>query len=228
VSPFVVSFRSVVCLIDRFPVLAGVDFAVGRGEIVLLSGANGAGKTSLLRAIAGLLSIAQGDAEVLGYDISANQRAVRRQLGFLGHQSFLYGELTAAENIAFAVAASGASRSAIAPALDRLGLSGRLADVTVDRLSAGQRRRTALAILVARDPELWLLDEPHTGLDADARTLLDEIVEDAAARGRTVLFSSHETDRVAAIATRHEIVDGGVIVPRTIALDGNKVGVHVS
>jgi len=209
VSVPVVSFRSVVALVDRFPVLAGVDLHVEAGEVVLLTGANGAGKTSLLRAVAGLLPVAQGEATVLGHDLVADPRPVRRLVGFLGHGSALYGELTVDENVRFAVRAAAGDVARVPAALERLGLDGRLAAVPADRLSAGQRRRAALAVLLARDPALWLLDEPHASLDAGTRAELDAIVRDAAERGRTVLFSSHEGGRTHALATTAVAIEGG-------------------
>ncbi len=183
----VVRFRSAVALVGRFPVLAGVDLDVAAGEIVLLQGANGAGKTSLLRACAGLLRVVSGEATVLGADLVADPRAVRRRVGLLGHATALYDDLTAAENVRFAVRSAGAPVAEVGPALARLGLEGRLSSTPVGSLSAGQRRRAALAALVARDPEVWLLDEPHAGLDAEHRDILDDLVRGVVARGGTVL-----------------------------------------
>lgn len=204
-----IRFRSAVALLGGFPVLAGVDLDVGEGDVVLLQGANGTGKTSLLRACAGLLPIVSGTAEVLGCDLLADRRSVRRHIGLLGHATSLYDDLSVEDNVRFAVRASGASRSAVAPALERLGLSERLRGVAVSRLSAGQRRRTALAVLVARDPRLWLLDEPHAGLDAEHRDLLDDLIRDATGRGATVLMASHEHDRAVALAGRIVVMAGG-------------------
>ena len=207
----VIHFRAAVALVGRFPVLAGVDLDVAPGEIVLLQGANGAGKTSLLRACAGLLRVASGEATVLGADLVADPRAVRRRVGLLGHATALYDDLSAAENVRFAVRAAGGSPAAVAPALVRLGLEGRLATTPVASLSAGQRRRAALAALVARDPELWLLDEPHAGLDAEHRDLLDGLVRDIVRRGGTVMLASHEQDRATALAGRVVTVAGGMV-----------------
>ena len=95
----------------------------------------------------------------------------------------------------------------------RQGLAGRLADVQVGRLSAGQRRRTALACLVARRAELWLLDEPHAGLDTAGRDEIDSVLRDAVAAGATVIVSSHEHERARALATRTVTVDGGSVMP---------------
>ena len=210
-----IRFRSAVVLLGRFPALAGVDFDVAAGETVLVQGPNGAGKTTLLRACAGLAPVVAGEAEVLGHDLRDDRRAVRRQVALLGHATQLYDDLTVAENVRFAVrAARGRSREdgdGAAGVLERLGLDGRLRDVTVARLSAGQRRRTALAICMARQPELWLLDEPHAGLDAQGRDLLDDAVRAAVAGGATVVLASHEADRARALATRAVTMAGGQV-----------------
>jgi heme ABC exporter ATP-binding subunit CcmA len=204
-----VHLRGAVALIGRFPALAGVDLEVDRGEIVLLQGANGAGKTSLLRACAGLLAVVDGDAVVLGHDLRSDRTSVRRHIGLLGHRTGLYEDLTVADNVQFWTrAVRGDTRDGEA-AMDRLGLTGRLAGVAVGRLSAGQRRRVSLAVLVARRPELWLLDEPHAGLDQAARDEVDAIVREAATAGATVLVASHELDRAQALAGRTVRIVGG-------------------
>ncbi len=204
-----VSLRSAVALAGRFPALSGVDLTVEPGEVVALVGPNGAGKTSVLRACAGLLPLSSGDAQVLGYDLRADQTAVRRCVGYLGHAVPLYDELTTTENVRFAVKAAGGATADIEGALRRLGLVGRLARTPVGRLSAGQRRRVALSVLVARRPALWLLDEPHGGLDAAGRRLLGELVAEAAAGGAAVLVASHELDVVATMADRLVVMAGG-------------------
>ncbi|HEX5266892.1 MAG TPA: ABC transporter ATP-binding protein, partial [Acidimicrobiales bacterium] len=175
-----VRLRSVVALAGRFPLLAGADLTARPGQVVLLRGPNGAGKTSLLRVCAGLLAVTSGQAVVLGEDLLADRRGIRRRVGLLGHATHLYDDLTVAENVRFFLRAAGLPGEAAPPALARLALTGRLADLPASRLSAGLRRRAALAVIAARDPELWLLDEPHAGLDADGRALVDELVAAAA------------------------------------------------
>ncbi len=208
---FAVRFRSAVSLLGRFPALAGVDLDVAPGEVVLVRGPNGAGKTTLLRACAGLVGISSGEAEVLGHDLKADRRGVRRRVGLLGHAAFLYDDLTVADNLRFAARASGSSKAAADAASARLGLDGRLHGLPAAKLSAGQRRRVALAAVVARQPDLWLLDEPHAGLDAAGRDLLDELVREAAAAGATVLIASHELERATALASRSVVIAGGRI-----------------
>jgi heme ABC exporter ATP-binding subunit CcmA len=198
-------------MLGRFPALAGVDLDVAPGEVVLVRGPNGAGKTTLLRACAGLTTFAAGEAEVLGHDLRTDRKAVRRRIGLLGHATFLYDDLTVADNLRFAARAAGATVASAGEAMARLGLDGRLRDVPVAKLSAGQRRRVAVAAVVARRPDLWLLDEPHAGLDAAGRDLLDALVGEAAARGATVVLASHELDRASAIATRTVVMAGGQV-----------------
>lgn len=225
----VVTFRDAVCLLGRFPALAGVDFDVRAGEIVLLRGPNGAGKTTVLRACAGLVPVESGRAEVLGVDLLTDRRAVRHRVGVLSHASGLYEDLTVADNLAFWGRAGRSRPVDIKAAMDRLGLSGRLGDVPVSRLSAGQRRRASLAVLVARRPELWLLDEPHSALDQEGRDLIDGLMRDAVASGATVVFASHDLDRASEVAHRSITIAGGTALRSVAGVEpvdeGREIGV---
>jgi len=204
----VVRLRSAVCLLGRFPALAGVDLDVAEGEVVLLSGGNGAGKTTLLRLLAGLVPLHSGEAAVLGCDLTQDRRSHRREMSLVGHETGCYDDLTVRENLRFAARAAGAEASAVDDVLERLGLAP-LADSTHGRLSAGQRRRLALAVAIVRAPRLLLLDEPHAGLDADGRAVLDALLGQAANDGRTVLLASHELDRARALAGREVVLLAG-------------------
>jgi len=207
----VIHFRGAVALLGRFPALAGVDLDVEPGEILLLRGPNGAGKTTLLRVCAGLVPVVAGTALVLGHDLATDRRSVRTEVGLLGHTTGLYDDLTVADNVRFWARAGGAAASEADAALARMGVDGRLLHVAVSRLSAGQRRRTSLAAMVARRPRLWLLDEPHAALDQAGRDLVDGLMADAVAAGATVLFASHDLDRAAAVASRSVTVAGGIV-----------------
>jgi heme ABC exporter ATP-binding subunit CcmA len=206
--PVVVRLRSAVCLLGRFPALAGVDLDATSGEIVLLSGANGAGKTTLLRLLAGLVPLYSGEATVLGHDLALDRRSARRDLALVGHETFCYDDLTVRENLQFAARAAGRATTEADAALERLGLT-RQQDVAHRRLSAGQRRRLALAVALSRDPRLLLLDEPHAGLDAEGREVLDAVVRAAPNEHRTVLMASHELDHARDLATREVALTSG-------------------
>ncbi len=204
-----VALRNAVVVLGAFPALAGLDVTIRPGEIVVLRGPNGAGKTTMLRVCAGLLPLTSGRAVVLGHDLAKHRKRIRRDVGFLSHAGFLYDDLTVEENIRFAVRAGGGNDAAMQAAMERVGLDRRVGKIAVHACSAGQRRRTSLAITIARRPRLWLLDEPHAGLDAESRDLLDSLVRDAANEHATVLLASHDDDRAGALATRTLHFSGG-------------------
>lgn len=206
--PVVVRLRSAVCLLDRFPALAGVDLDVAEREILLVSGANGAGKTTLLRLLAGLVPLQSGTAEVLGHDLATDRTGARRDLALVGHDTFCYDDLTVRENLRFAARAARRPDTACDAAIERLGLT-RVAGTTHARLSAGQRKRLALAVALTREPRLLLLDEPHAGLDAGGREVLDAVVAAAPPEGRTVVLVSHEVERARTLATREVVLHAG-------------------
>jgi heme ABC exporter ATP-binding subunit CcmA len=184
---------------------------------MLVRGPNGAGKTTLLRLCAGLVPLASGDGDVLGHDLRRDRRLVRASVGLLGHTGALYDDLTVEDNVRFAARAARRPSAVVAPALARLALDTRLRGLPVGRLSAGQRRRVALAALVARGPELWLLDEPHAGLDEEGRDTIDGLVREAVAAGATVLLASHDIDRASSLAHRIVHLAGGHIRDSVVA-----------
>ncbi len=207
----VVHLREAVCLLGRFPALAGVSLDVAPAEILLVKGPNGAGKSTLLRLCAGLLSLNEGQGSVLGHDLGRERRAIRARVGLMGHDAGLYDDLTVADNVRFWTRAGRGDPQAVDGALEQVGMDGARAAVMAARLSAGQRRRTALAILVARRPELWLLDEPHAGFDPQGRDLVDQLVTAASAAGATVILASHDLDRAEALAHRSVTIAGGTV-----------------
>lgn len=209
-----VDLHDVVATLGGFPALSGATMRVDRGEIVLLRGPNGAGKTTLLRLCAGLVPIVRGSAQVLGHDLVTARERVRPLVGLLGHANGLYADLTVRENVRFWGATVGASDDEIAAAMRRMAVDDRLAILPVRTLSAGQKRRAALAGLVARRAQVWLLDEPHAGLDQRSRDELDLTLRQAAGAGATIIVASHELDRAESLATRTvDVVAGHVIEP---------------
>ena len=208
----VVVLDGAVVLANNFPLLSGVDLTIARGEIVVLVGANGAGKTSALRLVGGLVPLASGRATVLGIDLArGDRRQLRRRVGWLGHEGSFYDDLSVRENLTFAAAALGRPIDEMDTVLARVDLVSR-ADVASRMLSAGQRRRLGLAWLLLRRPELWLLDEPYASLDDDGRRFLDDLLADVVALGATVVISAHDPLRSARLTPRTLTMAGGTIV----------------
>ena len=173
----------------------GLSARVAAGEALAITGANGAGKTSLLRAVAGLLRPLAG---WMVFEGAADAGEARRQgCHLMGHQDGLKGARTAREELVFQARWCGADEAAALSAAARLGVERQLA-LEVRRLSAGQRRRLALARLIAAPRALWLLDEPLAPLDAAGRTLMGEIMADHLAGGGLILAAVHDPLPIAA------------------------------
>jgi heme exporter protein A len=190
--------------------LVRVDLEVASGETVLIRGPNGAGKSTLLRLVATLLSPTYGGGRVLGLDLIADRFKVRRRTELLGHRTRLYEDLTARENLAFACAVAGLASDGIPKVLERVGLS-RWADERVAGFSQGMRQRVAVARMLLRSPDLLLLDEPFAGLDAEAKSVVDEAILEASRGGCTVLMATHEPGRDR-IASRIIFMDEGRVL----------------
>ncbi len=203
-------------LLKRFGpkiVLQGLDFAVEKGEFVGLLGPNGAGKTTLLRILASLSRPSQGQVQIAGYRLPAQAAQVRRRLGIVSHQPLLYGDLTAEENLWFygRMYALPDVKPRAEEVLRLVGLHPRRGDL-VRTFSRGMKQRLAIGRAVLHDPDVMLFDEPHTGLDQDACAMLDTVLSEIAARGRTVVMTSHDLTRVADLASRFDVLSRGVIV----------------
>ncbi|MGH8512530.1 MAG: cytochrome c biogenesis heme-transporting ATPase CcmA [Gammaproteobacteria bacterium] len=175
---------------DRL-LLTGLSFTLARGEILQITGANGVGKTTLLRMIANLTQPESGTLHWRGQPLEKLRSAYLRDLVYVGHADGVKGSLSVAENLTLASALHGGGIP-INAALQRLGL-GDLADTLTHRLSAGQRRRLALARLLVNQACLWLLDEPFTALDKTAIKTVASMLVEHAARGGLVIFTSHHS-----------------------------------
>jgi heme exporter protein A len=202
-------------LVKRFglkTVLHGLDFSVEPGEFVALLGPNGAGKTTFLRILASLSRPTMGQVNIAGYFLPHQAAAVRRSLGVVSHQPLLYGDLTAEENLRFFARMYDIrdAEKRIADVLGMVGLDSRRRDL-VRTFSRGMQQRLAIGRAVLHDPNVMLFDEPHTGLDQDACLMLDTVLREVAARGRTVVMTSHDLARVADLASRFDILSRGVI-----------------
>ncbi|MEO8019716.1 MAG: cytochrome c biogenesis heme-transporting ATPase CcmA [Pseudomonadota bacterium] len=174
-------------------VLRGVSFVAEPGKCVLLTGKNGAGKTTLLRAIAGLLDPEEGQVTWRGVPARQSRDEFHAELAYLGHEAPLKGDLTAHENLWYSIGIRRAvTRAEIAAALERTGATD-FADRHVRMLSAGQRRRIALAGVLLAGAKLWLLDEPTTNLDAQGQQLVAELAEEQLAREGIVVAAVHHS-----------------------------------
>ena len=185
--------RGLECVRGERTVFSGLDFAVPPGGALVLRGPNGSGKSSLLRLIAGLLEPAAGTIAWNGEPVDDDAEAHHARLRYVGHLDAVKPAFTAAENLEFwmRLGGGGGGRAAVARALDRLGIGG-LAEVPAGLLSAGQRRRLALARLAAIATRLWLLDEPTVALDEDAANSLLSLVAEHRAGGGTVIVATHQ------------------------------------
>jgi heme exporter protein A len=174
-------------------VLRGVSFELEPGRCALLTGRNGAGKTTLLRAIAGLLEPEEGQVSWRGAPARATRDDFHSELAYLGHEPALKGDLTGRENLGYSVGIRRAVTGAeIDAALTRTGAAG-FADRLVRMLSAGQRRRIALAGVLLANATLWLLDEPTTNLDADGQQLVADIASEHLARAGLIVAAVHHS-----------------------------------
>jgi heme ABC exporter ATP-binding subunit CcmA len=201
-----------------------IDLDVAQASFVAVMGGNGAGKTTLLRVIAGLSSPTFGTVTVAGVDVRRAGPGLRSLIGYVAHETMLYGDLTAAENLRFHARLFGLRDPdrAVREAAERVDVAHAL-DRTVRTLSRGTRQRVALARAFVHEPWILLLDEPYTGLDEAASDALRAILADLAAEGRTILVALHEVDRALSGPERLLVLDGGrVALDRPIG-DGSDV-----
>jgi heme exporter protein A len=202
-------------LVKRFgskTVLRGVDFEVQPGEFVALLGPNGAGKTTFLRILASLSRPSLGEVNIAGYRLPHEAAQVRARLGVVSHLPLLYGDLTAEENLRFYARMYNIPKYElrITEVLGMVGLEARRRDL-VRTFSRGMQQRLAIGRAVLHDPDVVLFDEPYTGLDQDASSMLDDVLRTVAAKGRTVVMTSHDLARAEDLATRFDILSRGVI-----------------
>ncbi|WP_147919085.1 ABC transporter ATP-binding protein [Ruania zhangjianzhongii] len=195
--------------------LFGLDLAVTAGRVHALVGLNGAGKTTVMRAILAMLRLSQGDIHIDGARLDRMPAAAWRQVGHLVEQPFAYPELDTRTNLALAARLHGVESHAVAAVVDaaiiELGL-GRYAAVAARRLSQGNRQRLGVAAALQHHPTLIVLDEPTNALDPAGVILLRETLLRRAAAGAGVLVSSHHLDEVARIADRISVLNHGRVV----------------
>ncbi len=181
----------------------GLDFALNPGELLILEGQNGSGKTSLMRALAGLLEFETGDVKWDGVSVRKARQAFHGSLVWMAHRVGLKADLTLVENLRFEASLRAQSDADLAEVMERLGIS-RLRRLPVRSLSAGQQRRVALARMLLAKAQLWLMDEPFTNLDRDGRKLVMSLVTEHLSNGGMCIMAAHQD--VDVDATVHKVV----------------------
>jgi heme exporter protein A len=183
------------------------------GEFVTLVGPNGAGKTTLLRILATLSRPTSGAVKIGGHELPKGAEKARRSIGLVSHQTLLYGDLSAEENLRFYGRMYDVADldARITQVLEMVGLAHRRRD-PVRTFSRGMQQRLAIARAVLHRPSLMLLDEPYTGLDQDAAARLEAVMSSVGTEGRTVVMTTHDLERGLAVADRVVILAKGRVV----------------
>lgn len=199
------------------PVLRGVNLTVAEGEFVTLVGPNGAGKSTMLRIVATLLRQTSGEVTVGGWSLPQQASRVRRHIGMVSHQSLLYGDLTAAENLTFYAKLYNLDdiEDRVQRALKTVGLAARQRD-PASTFSRGMTQRLTIARATLHEPDILLMDEPYTGLDQEASLLLDDLLLAEQAKGRTILMITHD------------LVHGLNICNRAVVLARGKIAAEIN
>jgi len=213
--------------IDERPILKGIDLEVGRGRFIALLGANGAGKSTLLKLLATLTTPTSGRLELFGMEARGTAAVkVRAKIGLIGHQTMLYHDLSARENLEFFGALYGVAdvRKRAMHLLEAMGLATRASDA-VKAFSRGMMQRVAIARALMHDPELLLADEPFAGLDAPSTAVLEKVLRDLHAAGKTIVLANHDIGQSLRLAERAVVLRGGkkVIDAGSSELDERRV-----
>ncbi len=195
------------------PVLRGVNLHVQAGEFVTLVGPNGAGKSTLMRIVSTLLKPTSGLVEIGGWTLPQHSDRVRRYIGLVSHQTMLYADLTAQENLMFFARLYQLDNAddRVAGAIKYVGLAARQRD-PVRTFSRGMMQRLTIARATLHEPDVLLLDEPYTGLDQDASQLLDDLLRREVSHGRTILMITHDLAHGLNLCDRTAILNRGKIV----------------
>ena len=205
-----VQIRGLTKSFGRTPVLRGIDLDVPKGTILSLLGPNGSGKTTLIRVLATLTKPDAGDVQVGGAGIGRQSARLRRLIGVVGHDPLLYDDLTARENLRFVCRMFDLDRidERVHSAADRMGMAPDL-DRKIGAMSHGMKKRFSIARALLHDPHVLLLDEPETGLDQEALSLLDSVVASRSDSARTVIMTTHSLERAVALGDRMAILASG-------------------
>jgi sodium transport system ATP-binding protein len=208
----------------------GVSLSVQPGEIYGLLGANGAGKTTVMRLLATLIAPTSGSAVVAGHDIVQAPAAVRAQVGFLAASTALYSRLTAREVVTYFGELNGLPRAEVKVRLERLATELDMHDFLDRRcegFSTGMKQKTSIARTLVHDPAVMIFDEPTLGLDVTTARAIVRFVQECRARGKTVIYSTHTMHEVERLCDRIGIIHGGrLLAEGTLAELRQRTGKH--
>lgn len=194
--------------------VSNMSFHLEKGEVLGFLGQNGAGKSTTMRMISGVLEPDSGDARIMGYSITRNKRAAQSQLGYLPEGAPLYRDMTPIAFLRFLADAFGLSRAACNDAIERVIADARIANVAeqpIATLSKGYRRRVGLAGAILNDPPVLLLDEPTDGLDPIQKRAVRALIT-RMAQDKAIVISTHTLEEVPAMCSRVIVVDCGQVV----------------
>jgi heme exporter protein A len=193
--------------------LIGIDLSVGEGEFLTIFGPNGAGKTTLLRILSSLTKPTAGRILVAGHDMRKEPQEIRKSVGFISHEPFLYESLSASENIRFFASMYGISNAEekAAEVIRKVGLENRRHDL-VRTFSSGMKQRLAVARAIVHDPKILLLDEPYSGLDQHGTRIFNEMLKLLKAQKRTILMTTHNISEGFELSDRVAILSNGTFV----------------
>jgi heme exporter protein A len=201
---------------DERQALKSLDLKIETGEAVVIFGPNGAGKTTLLKILSTIMSPTSGTVRIDGLNVKEQPEQVRAKIGVVGHNTYLYGNLTAYENLDFYRRLFGIAPERIMQVAEIVGMQSRLND-RVNSLSRGMQQRFSIARALLNDPQIMLLDEPETGLDQEAVAFLWSAIRGQADRRRTLVFTTHSLEKGLEIADRVILLSQGKIVHQTAA-----------
>ncbi|WP_445474481.1 ABC transporter ATP-binding protein [Methanococcoides methylutens] len=197
------------------PVLKGIDLNIKKGEFVAILGSNGAGKTTLVKIMSTLSSPSAGVVEIGGHNVADDPASVRSMIGVISHETYLYNDLTAEENLRFFGKMYGISaenlEGRIGELLEQVELSGR-SDDRVATFSRGMKQRLSIARSLIHEPSILFLDEPYTGLDQHANRTFENVLQDLDPKDTTRLMVTHDVTRTFQMCNRVIILDNGRIV----------------
>ena len=207
---FAVQIRGVTKSFGRTPVLRSIDLDVPQGTVLSLLGPNGSGKTTLIRVLSTLTKPDAGEVRIGGASIGRQSARLRRLIGVVGHDPLLYDDLTARENLRFVCRMFDLDRidERVQSVSDRMGMAPDL-DRKIGAMSHGMKKRFSIARALLHDPQVLLLDEPETGLDQEALSLLDSVIASRSESGRTVVMTTHNLERAVALGDRMAILASG-------------------